>query len=162
MTTLAVTGHLNLSEDSVPLVRAALRALIAGYDGGITGLSCMAAGADSLFAEEIVAAGGRLVVVIPSRDYREREVAPAHAAAFDRLVAAATEVLTLPHETAGPAAYAAANAELLRRADRLVAVWDGSVPPGTPGGTADAVARARAAGVPVDVVWPDGVVRSAS
>ncbi|WNI25008.1 hypothetical protein [Streptomyces sp. ITFR-16] len=160
MTTLAVTGHLNLSEESVPLVRAALRTLIAGYGDGLTGMSCMAAGADTLFAEEITAAGGRLVVVIPSRDYRAGVVSPGHAPVFDRLVGAAAEVLTLPHETAGPAAYAAANAELLRRADRLVAVWDGDDPPGRPGGTADAVARARAAGLPVDVVWPAGAGRT--
>ncbi|MER7045355.1 hypothetical protein [Streptomyces jumonjinensis] len=159
MTTLAVTGHMDLADESVPAVRAALRGLLAGY-GDLTGVSCIAAGADSLFAEEVTAVGGRLIVVIPSRDYRARKVRPAHAPVFDRLVDAAAEVVTLPYETARRDAYEAANAELLKRADRLVAVWDGS-PPSGKGGTADTVELARAAGVPVDVVWPDGATRRA-
>ncbi|GAA2241188.1 hypothetical protein GCM10010232_30280 [Streptomyces amakusaensis] len=157
MTTLAVTGHMDLAAESVPAVRAALRDLLVGHDD-LTGVSCIAAGSDSLFAEELVAAGGRLVVVIPSQDYRARKVKPAHAPVFDRLVDAAVEVVTLPHESANRDAYESANAELLRRADRLVAVWDGG-PPSGKGGTADTVELARAAGVPVDVVWPEGAAR---
>jgi hypothetical protein len=159
MTTLAVTGHMDLTEESVPLVRAALRSLLAEYSDEFTGVSCIAAGADSLFAEEVTAAGGRLVVVIPSQDYRATKVKGDHAPVFDRLVEAAAEVLTLPNKTANRSAYEAANAELLKRADRLVAVWDGQSPSGKGGGTADTVEGARAAGVPVDVVWPDGSAR---
>jgi hypothetical protein len=42
--------------------------------------------------------------------------------------------------------------------DALVAVWDGAVPDGK-GGTGDTVQLARARGVPVTVVWPDGAAR---
>ncbi|WP_327710013.1 hypothetical protein OG912_16700 [Streptomyces sp. NBC_00464] len=159
MTTLAVTGHMDLTDESVPLVREALRRLLTAHSEDLIGVSCIAAGADSLFAEEVTAAGGRLVVVIPSQDYRARKVKPEHAAVFDHLVETAVEVLTLPHDTANRGAYEAANAELLKRADRLVAVWDGSPPSEKGGGTADTVEEARAAGVPVDVVWPDGAGR---
>ncbi|MGR8010418.1 hypothetical protein [Streptomyces hypolithicus] len=161
MAALAVTGHMDLTGESVPLVRAALRGLLAAYGADLTGVSCIAAGADSLFAEEVVALGGRLVVVIPSQDYRAAKVKPGHAPVFDHLVEAAVEVVTLPYETANRAAYEAANAELLTRADRLVAVWDGTPPSGKGGGTADTVEGARAAGLPVDVVWPDGAARRA-
>ncbi|MFE9967502.1 hypothetical protein [Streptomyces sp. NPDC005525] len=161
MTILAVTGHIHLTDESVPLVRAALRALLAEYSEDLTGVSCIAAGSDSLFAEEVTSVGGRLVVVIPSQDYRARKVEPDHAPVFDHLVEAAVEVLTLPHETANRGAYEAANAELLKRADRLVAVWDGSPPSGKGGGTADTVEQARTTGLPVDVVWPDGAARRA-
>ncbi|MFJ8556187.1 hypothetical protein ACIRD0_02060 [Streptomyces microflavus] len=159
MTTLAVTGHMDLTEESVPLVRSALRDLLEPYREDLTGVSCIAAGADTLFAEEVTAIGGRLVVVIPSEDYRETKVKPAHAAVFDHLIEAAMDVVTMPHETASRAAYEAANSELLTRADRLVAVWDGTPPSGKGGGTADTVEEARAAGLPVDVVWPGGVAR---
>lgn len=160
MTTLAVTGHMDLTPESVPLVRAALDKLLAQHAGqGLVGVSCIAAGSDSLFAEAVLAAGGQLVVVIPSEDYRERKVKPDHAGLFDRLVDAAAEVLTMPHDTAGREAYEAANAVLLERADRLVAVWNGQPPGGKGGGTADVVVEARAAGVPVDVVWPEGAAR---
>ncbi|TXS09996.1 hypothetical protein [Streptomyces sp. wa22] len=159
MTTLAVTGHMDLTDETVPLVRAALRDLLAEYSGDLTGVSCIAAGSDSLFAEEVTAIGGRLVAVIPSEDYRATKVKPGHAAVFDHLVETAGEVVTLPHTTASRAAYEAANAELLRRADRLVAVWDGTPPSGKGGGTADTVGQARQAGLAVDVVWPAGAAR---
>ncbi|WP_432044425.1 hypothetical protein [Streptomyces asiaticus] len=127
MTTIAVTGHMDLTDASVPLVRGELDKLLAAYDtAGLVGVSC---------------------------------VKPDHAATFDRLVEAADEVLVMPYETADRQAYEAANAVLLERADRLVAVWDGRPPSGKGGGTADMVGQARGAGVPVDVVWPDGVSR---
>ncbi|MDX3581278.1 hypothetical protein [Streptomyces europaeiscabiei] len=161
MTTIAVTGHLDLTEGTVPLVRAALDALLGPYavDGRLVGVSCIAKGADTLFAEAVLALGGRLVVVTPSRDYRRNTVESEHGVSYDRLVEAAGEVVVLPYETAGRQAYEAANAVLVERADRLVAVWDGAPPTGSGGGTADAVLEARAAGIPVDVVWPDGAAR---
>ncbi|NUV58948.1 hypothetical protein [Streptomyces sp. CAI-85] len=161
MTTIAVTGHMDLTEDSIPLVRTALDDLLKQYaaDGDLVGVSCIAKGADSLFAEAVLAAGGRLTVVIPSQDYRRNKVKPDHAPLFDRLVEAAGEVLVLPHESANRQAYEAANAVLIDRADRLVAVWNGEPPGGKGGGTADTVLEAQAAGVPVNVVWPDGAAR---
>ncbi|MFC5959320.1 hypothetical protein ACFP51_34360 [Streptomyces pratens] len=160
MTTIAVTGHMDLTEDSTPLVRTALDDLLKPYaDGDLVGVSCIAKGADSLFAEAVLAAGGRLILVIPSQDYRQNKVKPDHAALFDRLVEAFGEVLVLPRETADRQAYEAANAGLVQRADRLVAVWNGEPPTGKGGGTADTVLEAREAGIPVDVVWPDGAAR---
>lgn len=161
MTTLAVTGHMDLTEESVPLVRTALDELLKRYaeDGELVGVSCIAKGADSLFAEAVLAAGGRLTVVVPSQDYRQNKVKPDHAALFDHLVEAAEEVLVLPHETANRQAYEAANTVLIERADRLVAVWNGEPPTGKGGGTADTVLEARTAGIPVDIMWPDGAAR---
>lgn len=160
MPTLAVTGHIDLTEDSVRLVRTALDELLKQYaDDALVGVSCIAEGADSVFAEAVLAAGGRLTVVIPSQDYRQNEVSPDHAPLFDRLLEAADEILILPHKTADRQAYEAANAVLVERADRLIAVWNGESPSGAGGGTADTVLEARAEGVPVDVVWPAGAAR---
>ncbi|MFC1416526.1 hypothetical protein [Streptacidiphilus cavernicola] len=161
MTTLAVTGHMDLTSDSVSLVRAALRSLLTERlaAGPLTGYSCIAVGSDSLFAEELLAAGGDLVVVVPSEDYRRNVVGPDHAALFDRLSTEAAKVITLPFEKAGRRAYEAANQLLLDRADGLVAVWDGQPPTGG-GGTGDMVQRATAAGVRVFRIWPEGTSRS--
>lgn len=161
MTTIAVTGHIDLTEGSLPLIRTALDDLLKPYtdDGRLVGVSCLAKGADSVFAEAVLAAGGRLIAVIPSQDYRRNQVGPDHAPLFDRLVEAAEEVLVLPRRTADRQAYEAANTVLVERADRLVAVWNGEPPTGKGGGTADTVLEARAAGIPVDVVWPDGAAR---
>ncbi|MGW1144858.1 hypothetical protein ACWD6I_07320 [Streptomyces sp. NPDC002454] len=159
MITFAVTGHMDLSDDTVPLVRAALWDLLAARAGGdLIGISCIARGADSVFAEAVLAAGGRLVVVIPSQDYRQTKVKPDPVGCFDRLVEAADEVHVLPHETATRQAYESANQTLLARADRLVAVWDG-VPSTGRGGTADTVALAQESGLPVDRVRPTGAAR---
>ncbi|WP_031517678.1 hypothetical protein [Streptomyces sp. NRRL F-5123] len=158
--TLAVTGHIDLTPPSVPLVRAALDDLLAPYTGPeLTGVSCIAAGADSVFAEAVLAVGGRLVVVVPSRDYRTAKVGPEHAPRFDRLLGAAAEVEVMDHATADRRAYETANRALLHRAQRLVAVWNGEPPTGRGGGTADTVQEARALGIPVDVVWPRGASR---
>lgn len=92
--------------------------------------------------------GGRLTLILPSKEYRQNV----------RLIEAAAEVVVLDHETANRSAYTDANSMLLKRADRLVAVWNGAQPSGS-GGTADTVLEAREAGVPVDVVWPDGATR---
>ncbi|MDT0270243.1 hypothetical protein RM844_28630 [Streptomyces sp. DSM 44915] len=159
MTTIAVTGHMDLTTETVALVRAELRALLGQYaPADLVGVSCIAAGSDSLFAEAVLDAGGQLVVVVPGRDYRERKVKPDEAELYDRLVTAAAEVHTVPIDRASREAYEAAGAELLRRADRMVAIWDGQ-PSNGRGGTAHTVDQARAAGVPVDVVWPDGAAR---
>ncbi|MCU7825510.1 hypothetical protein [Kitasatospora sp. DSM 101779] len=161
MTAIAVTGHLDLSERTVPLVREELRALLAAHrPTRLTGLSCLAPGADSLFAEEVLAAGGRLVAVLPSPRYR-RWLAEPDRPRFDRLLAAAAGAVVLPYREQSDTAYQAANAELLRRADLVVAVWDGRPGRGL-GGTADMVATARRAGVPVRVVWPNGSARASA
>jgi hypothetical protein len=161
VTTLAVTGHMDLTPESVPLVRSALDELLEQHRDGLVGVSCIAAGSDSVFAEAVLAASGQLVVVLPSEDYREAKARPNHEVLFDGLIEAATEVVTMPFETANREAYEVANREVLARADRLVAVWDGTPPSGKGGGTADTVLEARAAGIPVDVVWPDGAARTA-
>ncbi|MGO4749704.1 hypothetical protein AB4212_13955 [Streptomyces sp. 2MCAF27] len=162
MTTIAVTGHMDITEDSVPLVREELDKILSAYESSrLIGVSCIARGSDSLFADAVLAVGGRLVVVVPSRDYRQAKVKPDHAATFDRLMGAADEVLVMPYATGNREAYEAANAVLLERADRLVAVWNGQPPTGKGGGTADVVYEAREAGLAVDVVWPDGASRQA-
>ncbi|MFJ3875877.1 hypothetical protein ACIPW5_00300 [Streptomyces sp. NPDC090077] len=151
MATVAVTGHMRIDPARSAAITDHLRTVLArSTAGGLTGLSCLAEGADALFADLVLEAGGRLEAVLPSHDYRARMVAPHYAAHFDRLHAAAAAVTVLPYRQASARAYGAANRVLLGRADLLVAVWNGL--PGRPGGTADTVAAARAAGLPVEVV----------
>ncbi|MFI6577644.1 hypothetical protein ACIBFB_17770 [Nocardiopsis sp. NPDC050513] len=159
MTRIGITGHSNLAPASVPLVRAALAGAVAPYvNGELTGVSCLARGADQLFAEVVLDAGGRLEVVLPSVDYREAKVGPDDLERFDGLLMRSASVRYMPFRSAGEEAYAAANAVVLGGVDRLCAVWDGR-PAGGRGGTGDAVAAARRRGVPVDVLWPEGARR---
>ncbi|RKS07195.1 hypothetical protein DFP74_2852 [Nocardiopsis sp. Huas11] len=159
MTRIGITGHSNLSADSVPIVQKALADALTPYtDSDLVGLSCLARGADQLFAEAVLDAGGALEVVLPSVDYREAKVKPENLEQFDGLLMRSALVRYMPHRTAGRAAYEAANETVLGTIDRLFAVWDGQ-PSGGKGGTGDAVEAARTRGVPVDVVWPVGARR---
>ena len=153
---ISVTGHMNLTPTTETLVREAISALLTDCPD-LTGITCLARGADSIFAEAVLAAGGRLEVVLPSRDYRSAEVKPDHASQFDALIDRASTVRVMDFDTAGRSAYEAANQILVADCDRLLAVWDGD--DGERGGTATVVASARAHGIPVDVVWPDGASR---
>jgi hypothetical protein len=159
--TLAVTGHRDLTDQTAELVREELRKLLAARaaEGRLVGVSCLAAGADTIFAEELVDAGGELVVVFPARGYRENRGDAAYAPSFDRLVRAAVEVQELHFSEVSQEAYQAANEVLLARADVVVAVWDGR-PPAGPGGTGELVQRSRDAGVEVVRVWPEGAART--
>ncbi|MFJ1755652.1 hypothetical protein [Kitasatospora sp. NPDC088134] len=160
MPVIAVTGHLDLSPDTARSVRRALDELLAPYPATeLTGVSCLAPGADSVFADAVLARGGRLFAVLPGPGCPGPSATAAEQAGFERLRAAAHRVLTLPATVLDPAAYVAANEQLLRLADLLVAVWDGGAGNG-PGGTADMVAAARAAGLPVQVIWPPGAART--
>jgi hypothetical protein len=155
---VGITGHMNLTPESVPLVAADLRKVLSEHDGPLVGVSCLARGADQVFARVVLELGGRLDVVIPAADYRERKVKPDNREEFEELIGQATDVRVLPFETSNREAYVAANEAVFAGVDALVAVWDGAKPDGK-GGTADTVEAARARGIPVTVVWPDGAAR---
>lgn len=148
MTVVAVTGHRHLRDPAS--VRTALEQVLAGLSPPVTGISTLAAGADQLFAEAVLTLGGRLEVIVPSRDYAQ-SLAPDVRPHFDRLCAAAAEVFQLPEPQAGRDAYVAAAEAMLERSDVLVAVWDGNPGRGA-GGTADVVRMARERGIAVAVV----------
>ncbi|MEU9888555.1 hypothetical protein [Sphaerisporangium sp. NPDC051011] len=158
MMRIGVTGHMNLTQPSVALVSEAVRAHLGNARGEVVGVSCLARGADSIFAEAIIDLGGTLEVVLPSRDYREVKVKPDHADQFDTLLAKAARVHVMDFDHASREAYIAANEAVLSSVDELVAVWDG-VPGTGEGGTGDVVAEARSQGLPVTVIWPNGAAR---
>ncbi|MCX0271667.1 hypothetical protein NLM24_13300 [Nocardia zapadnayensis] len=154
---VAVTGHLNITAETAVLVREEIARRLTEIPN-LVGVSCIARGADSVFAQAVLEVGGRLEVVLPSRNHREARVKPDHVPVFDELVARASEVQVMDFEEAGREAYEAANEALLGAADRLIAVWDGEG--GESGGTGSVVKLARERGLAVDVVWPEGAARS--
>ncbi|RJL24021.1 hypothetical protein [Bailinhaonella thermotolerans] len=159
MTRIGITGHSNLTDETNHLVYGALREAVAPYaEGGLVGISCLARGADQVFARVVLDLGGRLEVILPAPDYREEKVKPGNRKAFDELLIRAASVRYMPFLTSGREAYMAASEALLGSVDRLLAVWDGG-PSGGFGGTADVVEQARRLGLPVEVIWPQGAER---
>lgn len=154
---------MNVSDATGALVAKALEQDLRriAVDSELIGVSCLARGADSIFARVVLDMGARLWAVVPSRDYSFRISSAADRAEFDGLLAAAAEVNVMPYETASREAYEAANRFMLDHVDMLVAVWDGTESV-LPGDTAHAVSQARAGGVPVTVVWPSGARRATS
>jgi hypothetical protein len=156
---IGVTGHMDLTPNSASLVRVALTEALAPHVAeGITGVSCIAPGSDSIFAEIILDLGGDLEVIIPASDYRQRKVKPEHAELFDNLIHRATQVRTMPHHESNRRAYEAANDALIDSVEILMAVWDGNAP-ADQGGTAAVVDSARTKDLPLEIIWPAGAQR---
>lgn len=61
MPRIGITGHRGLNEQTTQYVTAELTAALAQYPADdLTGVSCLADGADSIFAAAVLARGGRL------------------------------------------------------------------------------------------------------
>ncbi|MCH7229740.1 hypothetical protein L0U85_02530 [Glycomyces sp. L485] len=157
---IGITGHMNLTAATVDLVAAALKHELSRYDPAeLVGVSCLAEGADAIFAQTVLDAGGRLEALLPAPDYRDTRVSQAHLPVFDTLVAQAHTTRYVA-EASSMQAYDQANAAMLDSVDRMLAVWDGQPSPSwKTGGTADAVTAARSRGVPITVIWPEGAER---
>jgi hypothetical protein len=157
---IGITGHSNLPPATVVLVDQALRGALAPYASGqpLVGVTCLAEGADQIFARAVLDLGGRLEVILPAPDYREQKVKPENLAIFDELLSQATDVRCMPFDKSGSEAYMAASRSMIAASDRLFAVWDGQPAEGF-GGTADVVAHARNQEVPVEIVWPEDAAR---
>jgi len=83
---IAITGHRELPAATEQLVDRAIREQLATYAGrDIIGVSNLADGADQLFAQAVLDAGGQLEVIIPAARYRDGLPEAAHAA-YDALL----------------------------------------------------------------------------
>ena len=153
---VGITGHSNLVPTCIPLVRKGILDVLGQVPTPVVGVTCLAPGADQVFARAVLDSGGEVEVVLPALDYRDR-LKPHQVDEYDELRSRATVVSVLPLQFSGRTAYVAANQRMLAGVDLLIAVWDGQ--PGGRGGTGEVVEEAQASGVPVEVVWPDGAKR---
>jgi hypothetical protein len=144
---IGVTGHIRLTRGSVRPIYQAIRAVLRAQlllHAQVHGVTCLADGADRLFARAVRSLAGTFEVVLPGpADGRRRT---------RRLLRQARRVTQVSGATP-EIRYAAAGEMMLRRCELLVAVWDGAED-GAYGGTAHTVGRARELGRAVQVVWP--------
>ena len=158
MIRIGVTGHQKLPEAAESYAHKKIRNLLEQAEGPFTGLSSLAAGADQIFAREILDHSGRLWVVVPSRFYQSTLTGD-ELAAYLELLSRASDVTRLDFSQPSEAAYYAAGRWIVENCDELVAIWDGQPARGL-GGTGDVVAYAREVGRTVRVYWPRGVART--
>jgi len=154
---VGITGHRGLADETTGLITERLRQELHDLDGTLVGVSMLAEGPDSIFADEVLHQGGQLHVVIPASHYRE-ELPAAHHPTYDRLLAQATDVERLDYTDSTEEAHMAGSETMLDDIDLLLAVWDGQPARGY-GGTADVVHAAEERGIPVRVLWPEGATR---
>ncbi|MEH1128700.1 hypothetical protein [Micromonospora sp. CPCC 206061] len=159
MVSIGITGHVHLSEASEQLIFDAVVEALREYAlERPHGITCLARGADQIFARAVVALGGTFEVVLPARDYRRRIVTTEESQTFDLLLEQASRVRILRARHSGRPAYVAASRYMLNRSTLLFAVWDGQPTKGL-GDTAHVVSLAEERGLPVKVLWPAGAGR---
>ena len=158
MTAIGVTGHQTIPAAALQHVVDGVREVIETAASPLIALTSLAAGADQLAATEVVAAGGKLHVIVPCRAYDTSFADGVQRRRYRELLDQATDVETLTYEQPSEEAFWAAGRCVVDRANPLLAIWDGAPSRGL-GGTADVVTYARGRGVPVRVVWPAGVRR---
>ncbi len=143
-----ITGHQDLGSPArTAWVRETLRYLIEAYR--VThGLTCLAAGADQLYAELLTSRGIPYTPILPCRRYEEAFADACAREWFNRLLSAAPKIVWLDFDRPSQAAFFEAGKEVVDRSDLLFAVWDGQAARGI-GGTADVVAYALSRGKPI-------------
>jgi hypothetical protein len=157
MPRIAISGHRGLNANTTDLIDQAVREKLSEQPDGVIGLSCLADGADQIFARAVADLGGTIEVIIPAEEYRSGLPVEAHAE-YDNLLAHAAAVYQLPFTESTSESHMAASKLMIDKADELYAVWDGK-PARAYGGTADVVAYARDHGTPVKIIWPAGATR---
>jgi hypothetical protein len=125
---------------------------LAKLEQPLTGISCLAVGADSLFAGLILQRGGRLEVILPFREY-EQELPVQQKDKYQALLKMASAITVLEKRQSKQESYFEASKKVVDAADLLLAVWDGKPAKGL-GGTADIVKYARQELKPVIHVDP--------
>jgi hypothetical protein len=151
---IGITGHQNLGDaPTVAWIRTVLDRLLGEHPADLVGLSNLAPGADQAFAELVLERHGKLEVVLPFAEYRERLASDGDRQRYDSLLArAAVETVSRTGQS-DEEAYLQAGREVVSRCHLLLAVWNGA-PAGGLGGTADIVAYARGVGRSTIVVDP--------
>ncbi len=157
MRRIAISGHRGLPQHTARLIDEAIRAALAGQAADAVGLSCLADGADQIFARAFLDLGGHIEAVVPAARYRD-DLPSGAWPEYDRLLALADTVHRLDFTESTSEAHMAASRFMLSQADELWAVWDGKPARGY-GGTADVVACANESEIPVQVIWPAGARR---
>lgn len=142
---IGVTGHQNLISIKVKKwVQKSLSEYLSKYDG-IVGFSCLAEGADQVFAEEILKKGFNLVAIIPSHNYEKSFSNKSARVNFNNLLLRSSNIINLSFKNPSEEAYWEAGKTIVDSSDLVLAIWNGKEAEGL-GGTGDIVKYAMSKG----------------
>lgn len=139
---VGITGHQHLEDArDWEWVRHELHDLLVKLSKPLIGITCLAPGADSLFARLLLEQDRSFEVVLPFPGY-ELKLPADRRDDYQRLLEQASRVITLQRQKTDEESYLEAGKRVVNLSDLLIAVWDGKPAKGL-GGTADVVKYAR-------------------
>ncbi|WP_407990781.1 hypothetical protein [Kitasatospora sp. CMC57] len=149
---VGIVGHEGLSDLSEMLVRSDLWRLVSTFGSyDLVGVTCLAAGPETWFAQSVLEYGGKVEVIVSAGAGKAGAFAGEGRQTRQRLMNEATAVHRLAPVEVGGLGDDTCRA-LVAMVDELIAVWDGR----PEGHTAEVVRAAERAGLYVQVVWPQG------
>lgn len=157
---IAAVEHADLTPERLNLVEAELRTVLGRLTGRAQGWVRAAAGVPVAFGRAVRAAGRELAVVTPTQGMVPALLPERDRAAVGELVSLGQQVRLLAYDPADREGCVGADERMIAECRQLFALWVGS-PSNGRDATAHLVAYARARGVPVEVVWPEGAAREA-
>jgi len=140
---VGISGHRRLRDPAGwEWVGRELLTCLAPLPPRVVGVTSLAIGADTVFAEAVLRLGGALKVVVPFAGYEERFDEGRERERYLSLLGRAASVEVLRAEVTEQEAYFAAGRRVVDISSLLLLVWDGRPAAGL-GGTGDIAAYAR-------------------
>lgn len=135
---VGITGHQYLEDlHSWDWIKVEMNDLLTKVPKPLVGITCLAVGVDSLFAELVLQHSGAIEAVLPFPEYAQ-ELQAHERTKYQGLLAAASAVTILQKKQSNQQSYLEAGKRMVDIADLLLAVWDRKPAKGL-GGTADIV-----------------------
>lgn len=135
---VGITGHQDLgSFENIAWISAAM-SMVVDKTNIVYGFTCLAKGADQIYATIIRGKGIPYAAIIPCKYYELSFEAKEDLANFKDLLKTASEAIVRPFNEPSEVAYYEAGKFLVNCSDMLIAVWNGKSAKGL-GGTADIV-----------------------
>ncbi|EZP49956.1 hypothetical protein [Sphingomonas sp. RIT328] len=148
---IGVSGHQEREGADWRWTADAIKSLLGEVPDRVEGWSSLAVGADQIFAEKVLEAGGTIVTVVPGEWYEQCYEGDEALETYRRLLGRGR---TIPLNGAeGEEAFLQAGLRIAQEVDLLFAVWDGKPARGR-GGTGDIVEHARLLGKPIRQIDP--------
>jgi hypothetical protein len=135
---VGITGHQRLQNpEDWEWVRQELNTLLRYLPQPLIGVTCLAIGADQLFADAVLLNGGELEAVIPFPEYA-KNFEGAGKLEYQRLLNRSCRVTILQKKSSAEEAYFEAGKVVANSSDFIIGVWNGEAAAGL-GGTADVI-----------------------
>lgn len=142
---VGVTGHRDIPSEDIPKLRSIIRSELVKLSERyshtqMTLVSCIAEGADRIAANEALALGWGIEIILPAPDhvYELDFQSDESRGDFRNLLTKASWIERLPAQANGQCDYLGAGIRVLQCSQMLLALWDGTQNE-LPGGTADIV-----------------------